>query len=243
MKKFHIIMTILLIFFPSVSYAFLNDIIDSAQKGLDTALGSIQGVAPGSNGGINQGIKGTMLDNIFVDHTYDEDIPFHKQFPRVALTILSSPEFHAEMPAYAPSSTNYKSGCYEVKAKIWHSSEQSTDIEKVVWCSPDNIATGIPLRGAIQWWSGTTILHAKLAKYEKNNGPVSTGKKRTEGPIPPDAPIPDDIVHQKYYSASMLSANTYDGMMVASILYQMGFDWSYQEDRRVWIVKFNGAKR
>jgi len=243
MKKFYIITTTFIIFLPSVSYAFLNDMIDSAQKELNKALGSIQGVASESTGAINQGIKGTILDNIFVDHTYDENIPFHKQYPRVALTVLSSPEFHAEMPFASSSSTNYKSGCYEVKAKVWHSPDQSTDIEKVVWCSPDNIATGIPLRGAIQWWSGTTILHAKLAKYGTNIGPVSTGKKRTEGPIPPDAPIPDDIVHQKYYSASMLSANTYDGMMVASMLYQMGFDWSYQEDRRVWIVKFNDAQR
>lgn len=169
-------------------------------------------------------IKDTKLNNIFEnkqDGTY----------PRVAVTVVNAPIFHAE--GFAMWNNTHKYGCYDLKATLWQSKTESETIDGFKLCSPDDVVYDVPME-EIQFWGSFTTIYGSTY-YEE-----SSGKKRTTGPLVPETPIPQDIKHKTYFFKEFQSTS-YDTLMMGSVLYNMGFDWTDIKDKRVWFVEFEDA--
>lgn len=165
--------------------------------------------------------RNTKLNGLFSRYPYDTTKPFDQQFPRVALTVIDAPQGH-----YLEVHNVRTRVCWKLRAKIWFSVSTSQNVESFHWCNPDDIAIGVPLKGADIWFN--------LPKSGTH-----TGNKRTDGFVPPEHPVPQDLRHQKLWrSADHFNTGTLNGQMLASLLYFMGFDWSCTEDRRVWVIEF-----
>ena len=156
-------------------------------------------------------IENTKLNNIFEnkqDGTY----------PRVAVTVVKAPEFHAE--SFAGRNNHHKYGCYDLKAVLWQSETENEFVDGFKLCSPDDIVYGVSMQKII-WWGSSTLLYNE-----------SSGKKRTTGPLWPETPISQDIKHDVYFDSNLQFS--YDLFMIGSVLYKMGFNWSDIKDKRVW---------
>jgi hypothetical protein len=172
--------------------------------------------------------KDTELYGIFLKYPYDTRLSFEQQFPRVALFVLDAPRNHTK-----PYGVSTHKACWKLRAKLWRRRDQSKDIESFHWCSPNDIATDVPLSGAAYWFSGG------IPGFAFEN----TGNQRAPGPVPPFSAVPTDLRHQKFWQSAVFGPHTMDGVMLLSLLYHMGFDWSILEDRRVWVVEFAQARR
>jgi len=169
-------------------------------------------------------------------------------WPRVALTVVNSPVNHDRTgfgvaPEYGlkgardadsltashpPTNDDWRGSCYDLEAVKW---ENNVSSQKYTfrWCAENDMVYNIPFEDV--WGRGTKTMWG--FDYF---GEVSTGKKRTVGPNPPDSVLPDDIKHRAYIVMSGL-----DTYMIGSIMYQMGFDWLDDKDRRFWVVKFTAV--
>ena len=172
--------------------------------------------------------KDTELYGLFIKHPYDTRLSFEQQFPRVALVVLDAPRNHTK-----PYGLSMHRACWKLRAKLWRRRDQSKDIETFHWCSPHDIATDVPLSGGNQWF----LVDSAKGQFE------NTGNQRTPGPVPPFSAVPLDLRHQKFWQSERFGPHTMDGVMLLSLLYHMGFDWSILEDRRVWVVEFAQARR
>jgi hypothetical protein len=74
-------------------------------------------------------------------------------------------------------------------------------------------------------------------------GADTTGTQRTDGPVPPDAAVPTDVAHRRYFDSSsgQFDVTLNDGAMVLLMFDDMDFDLTNPQDRRVWFVKFEPA--
>jgi hypothetical protein len=172
--------------------------------------------------------KDTELYGLFIKHPYNTTISFERQFPRVALIVLDAPRNHSK-----DSGVSKHKACWRLRARLWQRRDQSKDIESFHWCTPYDIATDVPLSGAYEWFA----VDASKTGFE------NTGNQRTSGPVPPISAMPSDLRHQKFWQSEKFGPHTMDGVMVLSLLYHMGFDWSVLEDRRAWVVEFSQARR
>jgi len=155
---------------------------------------------------------------------YDSSLPFSRQFPRIAVTVLKAPPAHNTL-MMAMEGATYPNACYKLTARIWKSAASFEDTPEFQWCSPHDIAYGVPLDSYTRW-SFKGMLDG------------STGMKRTLGPLPPDYPYPTDIKHKIFYgSAGTVSL---DYWMMDSVAYEAGVEPS-GEDHRLWFVEFKGA--
>jgi len=233
------------------AFDFLNDLestlnnvakevggaIESTTKAASDAVNNANKRQPGSSGSsasnLGKGgrtLKATALNNIFLDHVFDSKLDKSKQYPRVALTVHSEPRFHnTQFPLL--HTERQERGCWSVSAVLWHSSKKSEKVAPFEWCTPKDVAYEVPL-GDITYWS---LGYASLYGYDE------TGTKRTNGPNPPDKAFPDDVRHKKHFSETNLSPFTYNGVLIASLIYQMGFDWANKPDKRIWVTKFDSA--
>lgn len=170
-------------------------------------------------------IKDTALHGLFSSPNNSET------FPRVAITVLESPPFHAEM---LPMGRNeqHERGCFKLSAVLWRTEKDREDVPEFLWCSHRDIAYGVPMSDVSRWGSYPLM---PTSPFEKGN----TGRNRTDGPGVPETAIPNDLRHQTYFGGSMY--RSYNLFMIGSVLYEMGFDWTYNRDKRVWFAKFNEA--
>ena len=195
--------------------------------------------APGQQG---PSVKDTPLYNLYANKPYDTTKPFTGQYPRVALTILAAPPTHAALTAGAGGAPP---GCWTLHAKLWTNAQQSRDVGPFQWCMPRDLPsntttsygnynlmnTGLSRFGGIARWIPGALAHSMTD---------TTGNRRTEGPVPPDNPVPTDPATRRYYGNNFQipSVDAGDGAMFESMLDVMDFDTSINADRRVWIVKF-----
>jgi hypothetical protein len=219
----------------TVSAGFFNDLGGALSNAGNSLGNAINKSVDNKKGGASHktkfesGLKGTLLDELFIDTPYDKNIDGEKQWPRVALTVHDEPTFHTKLK---PSdSSDIEKGCWKLSAVIWQDQKTSKNVEPFEWCTPDHVAYGVAMSSASMWFSWSADL-----SYNKTTGP-----KRTNGPIPPSMPIPSDVRHKRYLKNDHMSAQYYDGLMMISVLYQMGVDWSVVQDKRVWVVKFDNA--
>lgn len=205
-----------------------------AEPILDEALNVIEDNSPPPEAWSGLSFKDTALYGLYYKYPYDENLPFEQQFPRVALTVLDAP------PTQSDKSSLFRTkSCWKLRAKIWSSRTSSQDVEAFHWCTPRDIAGELPLEGADIWFSigqPSKDICKTCFKYE------NTGNLRTEGPVPPRTSIPFDLRHQKFWQSSGFGIRQMNGLMLASLLYHMGFDWSVVDDRRVWVVEFIQAR-
>jgi hypothetical protein len=173
-------------------------------------------------------IEKTVLYNVF------EGKPFNNtedsSYPRVAITVLKSPAFHSTMLPMGGSDRTYDAGCFSLSATIWHGKSRKEVIDRFDFCTPSDGVYGVPLSGVNQW----AIRPVLLGVLDE----TGTGLRRTTGPGVPTNAVPSDPRAQKYLRSTSIDVKQYDGFMLASVLYKMGFDWSQLNDRRVWIVGF-----
>ena len=198
--------------------------VDSIKKFDATMSGSVKNDFP---------IEKTGLYNVFKDKPFEDTEA--SSYLRVALTVLKSPVYHADILPLGGSNPIYETGCFTLSATIWHSKSKKEVIERFDFCTPGDGVYGVPFSNVSLW----AIRPIILGILEES----STGLRRTTGPGAPTKSIPTDPRSQKYFKSSNISVNQYDGFMLASILYKMGFDWSELSDRRVWIVEFSDANR
>lgn len=162
---------------------------------------------------------------------YDPTLPFSRQFPRIAVTVLKSPPEHAQI--YLPGAgTQYPHACYKLVARIWQNTNSFQDTPEFDWCSPNDIAYNVPLAEFVQWDNS-----ARVAASAMKDG--STGIKRTVGPMPPAKPYPNDIAHAKFFRGSN-NIYSLDYLLMNSIAYTVGLEPS-TSDRRFWFVEFRDA--
>jgi len=191
-------------------------------------------------------VTDTDLKSIFKNHYIEGKSA--TSWPRIALTVVNSPanhdrsgfgfatgsgkETYRDMAEYRasqpPSSDDWRGSCYDLEAVKW---EDETTSQKYAfrWCAENDMVYNIPF---IDVWNNGVRTVWGFDYF----GEISTGKNRTLGPNNPDTILPQDIKHKSY-----LVANGLDTYMVGSVMYQMGFDWLNEKDRRFWVVKFNAV--
>jgi hypothetical protein len=201
--------------------------LEDAKQQVSQAVAPTPAAAPPADVPPGPNIGSTPLFHLFTNAPYDTTKPFDGQYPRVALTILSSPPNHNQLWQYTAGAH----GCWTIGAVLWRSKTAPETVTPFVFCVPQDMTTGIPL-AFITDWAGRATLHVS---------DTTTGNKRTEGPLPPSNPFPTDPAHQMYFAGGHLDSSAMDGAMFGGLLYKMGFDWSNGADRRVWIVKFVAA--
>jgi hypothetical protein len=203
------------------------------------------------------GLKDTVLYRLFDKYPYDTGKKFDAQYPRVALTVLSTPGNHAQAGNFTPTGGVYpKPGCFTLRAKVWSSKTESQDVGPFQWCSPRDVPPppeAAPLGsergrqrgtanrlGLVAGVAGDSLLQWIDGAYMYAISEETTHSVRTDGPIPPDKPMPDDPAHTRYFGsyAGGFSTQTGDGAMVLLMLNAMDFDMNVHPDRRVWIVSF-----
>lgn len=220
MKKKWNYISIAVIAILFMSCATLNEIVGKIRSEIDEINANAQ------TGEVKQPtcdgtrIDSTSLKDLFANSPFDRSIK--EQYPRVAITVKESPSFHSEMTF---NTVKYE-GFYKLKATIWYSKTKSEVIEDFIFCFPDDVVYNIPLSDFSNW-----ALWIYL-------GDDCTGSDRTEGPGIPKDRIPSDLKHRKYFGSTSIDVGTYDGLMVCSLLYKMGFDWGQSGDGRVWITQF-----
>lgn len=211
----------------------LAESMQTLQSSMQTAVQSIsnQVTRTTESSGKTPSVKDTQLAGIFQQHPYDTTVDFKKQFPRVALKVTQSPPQKVrqtlEGVIYLRNNV-LPEGCWTVEGTLWRSRNKSEPVAPFYLCSPRDMAYDIPLRDGKDWFSSTPIFAATQE---------TTGTRRTTGPVPPSHPLPQDLKHKKYYGSDFLGS--LQGLMMISLLYQMGFDWSVHEDRRVWFTQFD----
>jgi len=215
------------------AFDLLNDIesaISTVAKDVNDQLQQNKGGSKGGSTSNGSALEGTALKDIYLDNVFDTTKSGNNQYPRVALTVHSEPAFHnRQFPTL--NTGRQERGCWSVSAVIWKSAKKPEKVAPFNWCTPGNVAYGVPLSDVTYW----ALWGANLSDYKH------TGNKRTNGPRPPETPVPKDVRHKRHFKENNLSPSTYNGVMFASILYHMGFDWSIKADKRVWITKFEGA--
>lgn len=179
--------------------------------------------------------KDTELYHLFTAHPYNSLRPFEEQFPRVALTVLEAPNVQSW------SAQIVVPACWRLRAKVWFTppadeapsrdnpsrEPEFKDVEPFYWCAPRDVVKEVDQSGLASWLSVIPR--------------VNTGNIRTEWYLPPQSPVPSNLRHQKFWGRRAFDPESMNGLMMASVLYYMGFDWSYA-DPRVWIVDFIQAR-
>lgn len=208
--------------------------MDSISNSISTGVGSIKSFDAKMSGTVENKfpIEKTGLYNIFEGRPFEDTES--SSYPRVAITVLSSPAFHSTIVSSGGSFKNSESGCFSLSATVWHSKSRKEVIDRFDFCTPSDGVYGVPLSGVNMW----AIRPVLLGVFEESG----TGLRRTTGPGVPTNAIPGDPRAQKYLRSSSIDVTQYDGFMLASILYKMGFDWSQVSDRRVWIVRFPSSE-
>ena len=193
-------------------------------------------------GSINDlAIMKSGLHGIFNDQNADSE------WPRVAITILSTSPNASEEPQH---SVSYKDGgmtigdaelhdsCIELTAVIWESPTESKSVDSFKYCTSDaRRIDEVNLRSlssitVMNWVNGQNECREFVFGGKKCN----TGKSRTNGPMPPETRIP---VGDKYFSA-FTSTNKYFGITFDALLQAMGLDMDAMDaahENRVWVVK------
>lgn len=197
-----------------------------------------------------RGVEDTALYQLFRGETYDSNVPTSQQYPRVALTIISTPESHTDWPGLFISeeqakmmgtqATKYQDivdnygGCWDLVATIW-SDLNSSKTDKFKWCYPVDQNSEYGGLRFEQFTARTPALDGGSWN--------TTGTNRTSGPIPPAEPMPSDLAHQKFLDSftSNFNTRTLNGIMLQSVFDEMNYDYTIYDDRRVWVREFSEA--
>lgn len=215
------------------------DSVKASINGTFQQVGGAQAGDPAVDGSISGTFEQTALNKLFASHPYSTKVPFENQFPRVALTILKAPpNAKANWSQAQYFKGKIPGGCFELSAVIWESRTKSTTVPPFTACFPGGSGDAArfkdyPLRGFTDW-VGQAQFFASADE--------STGNQRTDGPVPPDAPVPNGPRYQAFYGSPWLDAGTLTGGMLAVLLLKMDFDWTQAEDRRVWVTKIVAAE-
>jgi len=222
----------------------VNDWVGPLSNGGTGAKGGNSDWKPISERVGRTSITETKLDDIFSEHPYNENVSLSRQYPRVALTINTVPDHHDDTIYVTMNDKltleEYEkvAGCWDLTATVWENSNNS-EVVDFGWCYPDDQDATIHGRLVGNWITSASI---DISLGGRDTG-RDTGRKRTTGPLPPAMAFPNDLAHKKFLSGLDVGGmNTYDRLMIGSIMDQMGFDYTIDEDKRFWIVRFEEAK-
>ena len=85
-------------------------------------------------------VKDTILYRLFDKSPYDTKKPFASQYPRVALTVVSSPPNHSQKMGFDYGGGFMPgNGCFTLRAKVWSSAKTSQDVGPFQWCVPQDL--------------------------------------------------------------------------------------------------------
>jgi len=170
----------------------------------------------------------TELNNVFASAPYESADPA-SSWPRVALRVLSSPASHKKNAQFLLAGED---ACYDLTATLWQAPGRS-DEHSFRWCYRNDVVYDVAFR---EVFSRATRPILFDAYFSENN----TGKKRTTGPNPPKTIMPDDVRHKSFVDYSGLNINQ---VMVGSLMFQMGYDWTSDPDHRLWFIRFDGIDK
>lgn len=166
---------------------------------------------------------------------YDPDQPLKSQYPRVAITIHRSPKIWTEMQ---PFSVKMPVGCWNISMVIWDSATKSRRIAPFDYCLPQDGGEVI-ISAGVQW-----------PERLQTDVPSLTGIKRTDGPMPPSAVVPNDretaelaLTRGVRSWASIREYSQTDiGVLFGTLRYQLGIreGTTVSHDMRVWITAIKG---
>jgi len=170
-----------------------------------------------------QRLTDTDLNNIF------ERSPYRKgeaksSYHRVAITVLRSPPKNTPSPSLMGPKDN---PCYDYELVKWSDAKTSKKYD-LKWCFKNDTVYEIAHRDSMN----TKPILLELDSYWDK---INTGRKRTVGPNMPETIMPNDIKHKSFLYGGLGVHEVF----VGSLMFQMGYDWSYTKDRRFWFVKFN----
>lgn len=229
----------------------------------------------------NAKIEATPLAKIFATVPFDPDRRSEDQYPRVALSVLGSPNWHSDAKFDGGARSD---GCWVLEATLWRTAQSSEPVAPFVLCAPEDFRGVTAINRAVDWWNDMTF-----ANYIRENGQLvrsedipTTGNRRTAGPLAPSRRVPVDPVHLAYYSSPVgsaeviaparhrgrpdriqvavdarqqtytrqlsghsgnvaLPAHTMDAAMLTLVLWKMRFDYTVDDDTRVWLIGFSDA--
>jgi hypothetical protein len=169
---------------------------------------------------------------------YDEDGSIKNQYPHVAITVLKSPiDWQQNLGAMRP----YALGCWTLSLTVWDTVSKSRKIAPFQYCLPQDGSDEVAFNEGAKW-----------PERAKIDIPNLTGIRRTDGPMPPATPIPNDrqtadlaAKRGANYWSTIVSGRivyqTSTTMMFETIRHQLGARYNGEEshDLRVWITKID----
>jgi len=171
---------------------------------------------------------------------YDSTLSFDKQYPRIAVTVISAPENHRMPLGQDLTDINGSpvSSKYICQARIWKNSTSYSDTEKFIFDVRSDSPRGVPLRDYER------LQISPLGIFLNNSW--HTGSKRTKGPKPPEKPFPDDRKHMEFFHKAVSPVEsgivTPDQLVMISLAYYAGVEPRYG-DRRFWIANFEDVNK
>lgn len=163
-----------------------------------------------------RGVRDTGLAMLFKAHQYNG---VSTAWPRVALIVEDAPANAAGMASeYWQHGKTKQDICWRLRAKVWAGPARSEDIAPFNWCLSET-RFNVTYAGVARWGAApkSNMMHVL----------ATTGKERTEGPNPPNTPLPDKRTYRSQFS--------YATIMTGNVLMDMGFNYNLP-DGRVWLV-------
>jgi len=222
----------------------INSKLKSATDAVNNQVGSITGKSDNDWRKISErtdytNINDTKIFGIFRENPFKEEIAPQLSYPRVALIVHSVPKNHNNNYLISVPGLNKQkmtieeyeevAGCWNLSATVWENSNNSEVID-FGWCYPDDMNGSVYGKFVNNWKNMIS-----LAGPEGGH----TGRDRTTGPLPPKDSFPDNLAHRKFLSDL---GGTYDILMLGSIMDAMSFDYTINDDKRFWVVRFDQAQ-
>lgn len=197
----------------------LNDFLKGVAASINnTALATSGGAqdATATAGSHGNKIARTKLANLFASHPSTGDGA--PEWPKIAISISEIPRAQLDnhYVVHRPAATE----CMRFSIKFWPSAKTAETLNDLELCGSD-IVPGVSFSQLMTW----------------KNFPVSgktAGQIRT-GPTPPYSKLPRSPSLDRWLS------NDTGYYYLGSLLYSLGYDWSYAPDsRRIWVDRAPG---
>ena len=206
---------------------------------------------PGFWGSVGQGVKDSVQGKTVIDSVglrnvlpeWDPHKPLSEQFPHVAITVLYAPMGWTEPYATDPNvgKTNLIPICFKLEAVVWSDATNSKKVGPFNWCSDhDEMMSQL---------EPTYLYSLNPSPMDMRSG-YFTGINRTDGPAPPDKPLPNDRATMDMEAKTNPQGRSMDlnldsrsrfAIMFANVRRDLGQTLTADGDYRVWIVSIKKA--
>jgi hypothetical protein len=150
------------------------------------------------------------------------------QWPRVAVTIVSAPEWHLGVfrgLSLPLELTTPSDGCWKFSIVIWESEKNKRELPESELCAPAGSVYASFVHTLHMQYQHWAALRGESLSQEM----PTTGSRRTGGPKPPDTPIPYGRIYQEAHIFQ-----TWTGAVIQRLANLSGIDYAADQDRRLW---------